>query len=401
MGVVLDKIEVDKNKINYIYSYDCELSRFFCDKFPFYIEYIQDIDFGAVPKSVLAVPFVTNLLPLCWICDFDIEVEELDKSFYDSIDEIKKGFQKIYPDVELKGNIKASKLINNTYEASEKTICLFSGGVDATFTFLRHREEKPVIINVWGVDIDFDDKRGHQEVESYCEKFAADFSTDYICIKSSLRKFLDESYLNNEMYKVLCDYWWHGAQHSIGLLSVLAPYDYIHKIKTNYIASSFTQKDFDSGVKSVTYPFVDNALKIASCNMCHDGFDYARIDKIKYICEVCKAEKRALDLKVCFNYKEGKNCNKCEKCLRTIMAILVFDDNVERYGFKIKSNKAKEVRRFLDCNEIRLFNWLPIQDAYKKNMQNKNIRWLRRYKFNNLSSLRSRILRCFNIIYKK
>ena len=401
MKVVLDKVSVRKNRIDYNYTIDKDLQVFFDNNSPFFIEYLTDISFEDVPASILSIPFVTNILPLCWLQDFTIEVDELDEAFYNSIDEIKKGFMQIYPDVKVGGKVVANKIINNTYEPSDKTVCLFSGGVDATFTYLRHRNEHPTIINVWGVDINFDDIKGHKEVDEYCNYFAEQFKTDYICIKSTIRTFVDEAYLNKEMYKLLQDYWWHGAQHSIGLLSLLAPYDYLYKVKTNYIASSFTQKDFEDGVKSITFPVVDNALKIGSTKMCHDGFDNARIQKIEYICDVCMTENRYIDLKVCFHYVNGKNCSACEKCYRTIIAILIYDTNLERYGFSIKSKNAKNIKYFLDCNEIGKFRWLPIQNAYNKNPKNKNIKWIKNYKFNNLSSFRSRVLRTLKKILNK
>ena len=393
MRVVLEDITVNKNRVDYNYTKDEALNIFFNDNFPFYIEYLTDISFEEVPKSILAVPFVTNLLPLCWLADFTIEVDELDETFYNSIEEIKKGFLQIYPTVKAGGGVVAKKLVKNEYETSDKTACLFSGGVDASFTFMRHRDEHPTLLNVWGVDVSFDDAEGHREVDEYCRKLASEFETDYICIKSTIRKFVDEIYLNREMYKLLEDYWWHGAQHSIGLLSLLAPYDYVHKVKTNYIASSFTQADFENGVKSITFPVVDDALKFGSTTMCHDGFDHARIQKIEYICRVCMEEDRKVDLKVCFNYVNGKNCCKCEKCYRTIMGILIYDENLERYGFSLKSKDAKEIKQFLYCREIGEFRWIPIQKAYIENDKNKNIKWLKNFKFNNLSSFTSRLLR--------
>ena len=191
MKVILNDIKVNKNRIDYDYVKDDKLNIYFDDNFPFYIEYLTDISFEDVPRSILAVPFVTNLLPLCWLADFIIEVDELDETFYNSINEIKKGFNLIYSDVKLGGDVVVKELVKNEYKTSDKTTCLFSGGLDATLTFLQHRNENPVLINVWGVDIDFTDSLGHKETESYFNKIAEQFSVEYICVKSTLRKFLN------------------------------------------------------------------------------------------------------------------------------------------------------------------------------------------------------------------
>ena len=83
------------------------------------------------------------------------------------------------------------------------------------------------------------------------------------------------------------------------------------------------------------------------------------------------------------------------------MAILVFDKQIDRYGFSIKSRDAKEIREFLICNEIGLFRWKPIQMAYVENPENVDIRWLRGFEFNNLTSIQSRMLRLFRKLNRK
>ncbi len=392
MQITLNGINACKNRISYDFSYDKSLDNFFSGE-EFYLEYQADIDFEKVPKSILSVPFVINLLPLCFIYDISLNLEELDESVFNSILEIKKGFETIYPNNTFYNKINPQKVISNTYETSDKVTCLFSGGVDASFSFLRHRNENLTLFNVWGVDLSLEDKKGHLETEDAFNKIANDFSVGYICIKSTLRTFYNEKFLNSDVYKIIGDYWWHGAQHSIGLLSLLAPYNYLNKIKTNYIASTFTQTELSQGVKCVSYPVIDNALAMASTDVFHDGFDFSRTKKVEFICKECNKLGKSMDLKVCFHYREGKNCSACEKCYRTIVAILVFDNDIEKYGFKLNFKNAKEIKRFLDTHEIGLFRWLPIQEAYLKNPTNKSITWLATYKFNNLSSLKSKVLR--------
>ena len=396
MNVKLNNIVVKKNVILYEYTYDKEASVFFNKASSFFIEYSDKEDFSNVPESVLAVPFVANLLPLSWIFDICLSIDEIDKCFMDSIPLMKQGYQSIFKDVTLGGNLAVENIKYNNYKPSERSVCLFSGGVDATFTFLRHRTENIVLANVWGVDIELDDLLGHLEMESYFNQIADSFNKEYMCIKSSVRtflNFLNESYLNDIGFKKIQDYWWHGAQHSIGMLSLLSPYNYVYRIKTNYIASSFTGKEYNQGVRCISYPVVDSQMKMASTNCYHDGFETSRIGKIEYICKIRKKDNLKLDIKVCFNYSNGKNCSSCEKCMRTIAALLVYDNSVEEYGFSKKCDDTKQLRAFLDTHEIGIFRWIPIQEAYQKYPVNRKLKWLMHYKFNNLSSFRSRLLR--------
>lgn len=394
MYVKLIQNKISNNRIEYLFQNDTSLDRFFRKEIPFFIEYnYHSLNLSSIPNSILSVAFVTNLLPLAWLYDFTIEVDELDSTFYSSIEKIKQGFQAIYPYAKLKGSVITNKLVDNSYLPTETVACLFSGGVDATYSALKHKDQHPILVNVWGVDIDLDDSNGHTEVDSYCRYVSTILQSKYICVKSSLRSFLNESLLNQESMQLIDDFWWHGAQHSIGLLSLLAPLDYLFCIKTNYIASSFTQKEFLSGVKCVSYPIVDNAFVVASTKTHHDGYDVNRSEKIQFICETCTHEDFTLDLKVCFNYINGKNCCHCEKCYRTMMDILVFDNHLDRYGFTLRSNNTKEIKRFLDTEEIRLFNWNPIQESYRKYPCNQSISWFAHYKFNNFGSLKNKILR--------
>ncbi len=400
MKVELNDILVNRNRIEYVFSYDDEMSRFILDT-PFYIEYMTDVDFSDVPHSVLAIPFVVNFLPMSWFFGAEITVGDIDKSLFKSIPNIEAGVKKIYPNIDIKSIVNVNgEILSNSYTPSNKTTCLFSGGVDATFTFLRHKEEKPTLVNAWGVDVRLDDLDSHLEMRNCIENMSKLFGVDYIFIKSTLRRFFNENLLNTEGYKIISDYWWHGAQHSIGLLSLLAPYNYINKVKTNYIASTFTDVEFSKGVKCISYPFVDNELKMLSANCVHDGYEAMRIDKVKYICKERMSNNWKLDLKVCFFYKNGTNCSACEKCYRTMLAILVYDSEIEKYGFSLKKPNAKEIRRFLDTHEIGDFRWLPIQKAYNEYGKNENITWLKDYKFNNLSSIRSRALRLLDKIKK-
>lgn len=401
MKIKLERIRINNNRAEYDYYVDEEAAIFFNSDTPLFIEYFNDIDLSEVPESIMTIPFVANLLALVWIYDIELTINVIDESFYKSIPKMKKGYQMIFNNVMLRGKIICDNIMKNKYEASNHKTCLFSGGVDATYTFLRHRKEDVTLVNIWGVDVGLDDDLGHNEMENYFHKFADNFKKEYLCIKSSLRIFINEKYLNENGYEKIKDYWWHGAQHSIGMLSLLAPFNYIRKTKINYIASSFTKKEQEQGVRCISYPVVDSQLKMGETTCFHDGFETARIGKVQYICNVRKKENLNFDIKVCFHYEDGNNCSKCEKCMRTMAAILIYDDDVEKYGFSPKCNNGRQIRRFLDTHEVGKFRWLPIQEAYSQNPTNKNMKWIKSYQFNNMSSFRSRLIRLINKILSK
>ena len=55
-----------------------------------FIDYFCDI--SSVPKAVLAVPFICNIIPAAWVCDAVIEADTVDADFLDHVEEIKNGY---------------------------------------------------------------------------------------------------------------------------------------------------------------------------------------------------------------------------------------------------------------------------------------------------------------------
>ena len=73
----------------------------------FYADYSLGID---VPLSIAVLPALVNLLPLAWLTDTVIEVNELDAHFAAALPFIKMRYQKMYPEFEWKGGVEAQNL---------------------------------------------------------------------------------------------------------------------------------------------------------------------------------------------------------------------------------------------------------------------------------------------------
>ena len=65
---------VDGNRIDYQYRASEEISGYFKEKSMF-IEYTSSVE--SVPKSLLAIPFVANVLPIIWMTDSTLWIEEI------------------------------------------------------------------------------------------------------------------------------------------------------------------------------------------------------------------------------------------------------------------------------------------------------------------------------------
>ena len=276
--IKLNKIEVLSNKIHYIFSVSTNLKRYFSGN-NFIIEYPRDI--SSVPKAVLAVPFVCNVLPVIWLENAELQISELDADFYNSIPEFKKGYINMYPDAEFKGKLIVDNIVECRKLNQNGVGTLFSGGLDATTTFLRHLNEKPDLISIWGSDITFDNIKGWKPVQNAIDEVAVRYDVDHFNIRSSFREFDKEWELEKTYKNELHDGWWHGVKHGIGLLGHAAPIIWIQGIKTLYIASTYSPAD--GKVTCASDPTIDNYVRFCGCQVMHDGFELGRQGKAKYL----------------------------------------------------------------------------------------------------------------------
>jgi hypothetical protein len=93
-------------------------------------------------------------------------------------------------------------------------------------------------------------------------------------------------------------------------------------------------------------PEIDNQIKWSGVNVFHDGFELKRQDKVDIIVTAVNQLDKKTTIRVCYSeLKEGLNCSKCEKCLRTIFAIMLSGDNPNKYGFKVDETIYKLINK--------------------------------------------------------
>lgn len=401
--VYLKNVIVSNNKVIYDYTAEGMIADYLKLDEEFFIEYSEDI--SDVPKSVLVIPFLCNMLPISWVCNAEIKVNEIDKDFYNSIKDFKQGYIDMYPRVDFKGNLIANKIIDNKYIPTNKTAAFFSGGVDAFNTLISHYKEKPTLVTLWGSDVKLTDIKGWNIVKEHALETAKSFDTDNLFIKTSFRRFLKEGELGNLVYKQAGDYWWHGFQHGIGLIGHIAPYAYKHKLDKVYIGATFTEKE-KGKVTCASDPTIDNFVKIASCRTIHDGYEFSRQDKIHNIVTYRVLHKKNFELRVCWESEGGKNCCSCEKCYRTIYGIIAEKANPKEYGFDIDNiNKIEnELKYKIVLSNILVPLWKDIQNRFieNKSFLYEKYRWIYEIDFDNINNnfRKKYINRFYEIIYK-
>lgn len=393
-SIILQDIIITGGKIEYKYELFGAISNYFHENHLLIIEYSENME--EVPQGVAVIPFLTNVLPIVWLSNARILIEEVDQSFFNSIPEFKKGYEQMYPDVKFQGELIAKQVINYGRPSSDRTATFFSGGVDSTATLLSRLDVKPDLITIWGADVPHDDVQGWQQVKKEVETSAFKLGLKALFIKSAFRVFINEKALDRDFFRILDAGWWVGMQHGIGLIGHAAPYAYLHNLNTVFFPASFSSNNCE-GVKCASNPWIDNHLRFGGSSVLHEGFEYNRQDKIRQICQYCRQSNEQTILRVCWQSKGGGNCSHCEKCARSIMGIIAEHGNPQQFGFEINSKTLKNIKKQLKHNwEFPPNNfWQEIQSRFIDDREHwsnvDDINWILTYDFkNNNRSIRKR-----------
>ena len=78
-------IKKSGNRIDYEYNINGECSKYFNLEEKFFVEY--DFNVEDIPNGIAIIPFLCNILPISWIFNATITVDEIDSDFYYSDNE--------------------------------------------------------------------------------------------------------------------------------------------------------------------------------------------------------------------------------------------------------------------------------------------------------------------------
>lgn len=339
--IKLTKVQIQGSIITFTYSASGQVQEALRHDH-FSVDYFEDMT--DVPEAIAAVVFAVNILPIAWFYDTELIIPELDSNFNESIDEFKAGFVKMYPGMSLKGTLTVNKLIDCSYEPTEKTALFFSGGLDATTSLINIMEDgqEPVLLTLWGADVKLADLEGWENKSNHTKMIAKKFGLESAFVSTEFRRFLDEGLLTQKVLPLINDGWWHGLHHGIGLIGHAAPYAYKHKLRCVYIAASYSKGEVYTCASD---PTIDDYVRFGSCQTVHEGYNLDRQAKIRTVSRFVSAKKIDLPLIVCWESTGGRNCGHCEKCMRTAAGFIAAGQNPERFG--ITGFSAARLKRYL------------------------------------------------------
>lgn len=387
MGKIIVKdITISGKRIEISYIITEDITKYFFEARTFFAEYDDDISF--IPKSIAIVPFLCDILPVVWVTDSIIVLDSIDEDFYNSIEKFKQGYINMYPSVSFRGNLHYTKLEKNT-TIGNNTALFFSGGVDAFSSLIAHIEETPILVSLWGSDVKLDDFEGWENVQTSIKKVGEQFSLQTHFIKTNFRSIVNTGVITS-LIQHTGEEWWHGFQHGIGLIGHVAPLAYVKGIKTTYIASSYTA---EMPHTCASDPTIDNYVKFCGSNVVHDQYDYSRQMKVESICRYAKNTGQEIKLHVCWISSGGKNCCCCEKCYRTILAIIAAGNNPNDFGFHVDKKKLQQIefdiKHTLYFAPITIVLWKEIQQSFINKYPNghsqKELNWIYSYNFDEVN----------------
>ncbi|MBQ4801996.1 hypothetical protein J8L88_03955 [Aquimarina sp. MMG015] len=349
----------DGHKINYEYSVGANIQKLFTENELFYVKY--QIDVSKTPLSIAVIPFLSNVLPMAWFAGFTIEIDEVDEDFYRAQEKIKQEFAKRDTSSSFEGTLVAKKLIKNSIEKSKSSM-LFSGGVDAFATYIRIYDQKPDLITLHGADITIKDKEQWNDFTDFIENEELLNDNNKEFIETNLRDFY-----TYQVELLLNDIgWWGKVQHGLALVGSIAPLSFVNKYGSVHIASSYTDHiDIDWG----STPEIDEKITWGSgFKVFHDGYELKRQDKVDLIAKFASEKDKRFRLRVCYSEKRTEfNCSYCEKCFRTILGLILNNQNPNEYGFKVDGSVYDKIYQILHIGSgskgVKYFWWELMEKA--------------------------------------
>ena len=182
----------------------------------------------------------------------------------------------------------------------------FTGGVDSFYSAVQRRTELTGLVFVHGFDVALADTALRARVASDLHRAAAALGLPLFEVETNVRDLSDPSVQ-------WLDY--HGAALAAVAL-LLAPW-----FQTVYVPATMTYATLDP---LGSHPLVDPLWSTDDVELVHDGCEANRLEKLRAIAR-CDAARSFL--RVCpKNWGGAYNCGRCEKCLRTMVAVRLLDD---------------------------------------------------------------------------
>ena len=348
--------------------------RRFIRKDHFYIRYEQEIFADA---GILSIPAVALLLPLAWLTGSDIHVPCLDRTFAEAVKAVQQTYLRIYPKLSSDNELIVEQL-TDAPPNPEGSALMFSGGLDATYTFFANRHLNPRLIQVFGTEFPLGNKEYLGLLKEESSVFADRHDVDLSFVYTDYFYFLDHSAIQHAWIPVrelVNGDLWKGMGYPIGFLSMSAPLS-AGRFNHMLIAAAADRERADRMRENpdASSPGVDQKIAWSNLRVEHHGCLH-RFEKARAMKDwlpgnhlrVCWMFAKALEV------EKAMNCQRCEKCARSIIGLSVGGVDPGSCGFNIDEAtiqyiKQRLIDRLSKKSHLALW-WGPMQRAIPEHIE--------------------------------
>jgi hypothetical protein len=346
--IVVGDSTLEKRKLTSRFTVPRRLRKYF-RSLDFFAIYDEDID---AEKSILNIPSLATVLPFAWLAGVDVYVDELDKAFKESMDQLQQIFQKDHPNASFTTHIIADTLVENEIrgiDPLERTGLLFSGGVDSTYTLLTHLDLQPRLITFWGADnYPYPENAAQwQTIIATYTQFAQQMGLHYNVVKTNTSGILDDYRISHDFHQYLYDGWFRLVlQHTFVLIPLAAPLS-MGRFNHLLISGGSPRRPDDNRPPGPTRPETDEKFIWADLKVKH-VVDIYREKKISGAIKD-SLQKYNLKLKVCLGKLEKPQLNDstCVKCLRAIANLALAGIDGNKCGFHVNESTWTRFKEYL------------------------------------------------------
>lgn len=332
----------------------------------FYLRYEQAID---TTQGVLSIPGVALLLPLAWLTGSDLHVRCLDRRFAKAAEALQRSYQAMYPKMPFGTKLIVDELVDSPPNP-EASAMLFSGGLDATYTFFANRHLKPRLVQVFGTEFPVSHTKYLNWVKQESSDFARKHGVEISFVYTNFSFLFDLRAINYVFPRVrerVSGDLWKGMGYSLGFLAMTAP---LSLGRFNHlIIAAWANKEHADRMREnpdSSSPKIDQQVAWANLRVEHHGCLH-RFEKARAMKDWLPGN----NLRVCWmasNVNEAANsmnCSRCEKCQRSMVALAIGGADPTQCGFRIDENTGKAIIARLTHrrpkNSHLAFWWGPMQ----------------------------------------
>jgi hypothetical protein len=328
-AIVLHSVEREGIRINYRFRSDVPV--FVRDSF--FVEY-ADLPTD-VPDSILNVVFAAVVAPVAWATGADLHIPCLDSVYLGSLESCQAYFRKWHPR-EWSFESRIIARAEDNPRRGEDCGMLFSGGLDALTTYIKHRSRKPELFTVFGVDVPLSEAAFTVRCRGLIQDMAAHDGVTAYFISTDVREVLPDQAMRR-----YSSGWYGEVAHMMLLTALTAPYVY-GRISELLVAGGDAEPIDEMWGSD---PDLDEKISWSGTTVKHDNFGLDREAKvIQYFREAPYLHKY---LRVCWVQFGQLNCSCCDKCLGTIVALLIANIDPNTCNFHVDEKTLVGLRNRL------------------------------------------------------